>query len=370
MKKFLSILFVMIMCVPLCLAGCGAQSKENRKFNALLTHFNDFVTNTDSIHGDDISAEVNSTTMQVLRLAFDKGALLDDVISTNAKYTFIDSLYTAVLDDALDFVYNYAYICMPINMSISKSENNKLYSIFDDFCDSAVALASAYDDLEQGLEMSCVGGVPNADNIICTSRLRNLYERYEQTISLACDLSNQLSAIYFSKVSNLDFVNKDFSLNATLNLCAHAMRSKAVYFKMLYTNVFFKANIQNSGLASAIVAGDVSDVSDLDDLSAFEPWDFLANLDLDFDFDNVSMNANYAMLKKSTLAFLENEDFFINKFNEFDKNIQRINYFDIKQNEYLYQTHDVRVAENIDLFIGQYYNDNYKLLKNILEIIY
>ncbi len=370
MKKFLSILFVMMMCVPLCLVGCGEQSSESRKFNALLIHFNSFVTNTPSIHGDDISAEVNSTASQVLRLGFDKGALLDGVISTNSKYAFIDSLYTEVLNDALDFVYNYAHICMPINMSISKSENSKLYRIFDDFCDSAVALASAYDDLEQGLEMSCAGGVPNADNIICISRLESLYECYEQTISLACDLSSQLSAIYFSKVSNLDFVNKDFSQNATLNLCAHAMRSKAIYFKMLYTNVFFKANIQDRGLASAIVAGDISTVSDLDSLSAFEPWDFLAKTELDFDFDAMSMNANYATLKRLTLAFLTNEDFFIKKFNEFDENIQKINYFGIKQNDDTYDAYDVCVAENVDFFIGQYYNDNYQLLKNILEIIY
>lgn len=370
MKKFLSVLFVMIMCVPLCLAGCGEKSSEKRKFNALLTHFNAFVTQADSIHGDDISAEVNSTTHQVLRLAFDKGALLDDVISANAKYAFIDSLYTEVLNDALDFVYNYAHICMPINMSISNSENSELYSIFDDFCDSAVTLATAYDDLEQGLEMSCVGGVPNADNIICISRLESLYECYEQTISLACDLSNQLSVIYFSKVSNLDFVNKDFSQNATLNLCAHAMRSKAIYFKMIYTNVFFKANIAGSGLADAIVSGDITSVSDLGSLSAFEPWDFLANIELDFDFDSMSMTANYATLKRLTLVFLANEDFFIKKFNEFDENIQKIDYFGIKQNKNLYDAYDVRVAENVDLFIGQYYDDNYQLLKDILEIIY
>lgn len=382
MKKLLSFILLLIFVIPfVLLGGCEKASVETREFSLFMSHFNEISTKIDGLGATDIAAEVGSDG-PVNKLSFEYGTYLSSIVNTNDKYKFLNVLYGKMLDNALEFLYYYGYVCVSTSNEIDANKNSALYSAFDKLVISLTDVSNTMIQLERSIVMSKQGEIVNSNASICLEKLKNVYVAYEQAVNDACNLSYLMSDIYFENIlqnQELTFVGREFVGESTIAstnriMGANFIRARAIFYKLYYTDIFFVTNVANSDVPTKIISGGFIDSSSLNSLSAYIPWSNLTNYDLSanisFDTD-ISVDVNATNLKKGILNFLLNEATFKEQFVSFKSNIDKVDYYKVKYNSsYEPTATEISYKNLIDIFLSQYYQNNYYLLNYLLNIIY
>lgn len=382
MRKSWSFILLLVFVLPiLLLAGCDEDKVETREFNLFVSKFNEIATNIEGITATDIATEVGSDST-INKISFEYGTYLSSLVNTNDKYKFLNVLYGKMLDNALEFLYYFGYVTVGSTVQVDVQKNTALYSEYDNFVVSLNDVANALTQLERSIVMTKQGDTINANASVCLEKLKNAYTAYESAISIACNLSYMLSDIYFEDFlqnQELTFINREFvgdTSTASINrlLGANWIRARAIYYKLYYTDIFFVTNISNSDVPTKIVAGEFLNSSSLNTLSAYSSWNTLTNYNLStsavFSSD-LSVDANATSLKNGIINFLSNENQFEEQFVIFKNNIAQVDYYKVKYDaSYDATTTELAYMNLVDIFLNQYYQNNYYLLNYLLEIIY
>lgn len=376
-KKILSFILVAIFILPVIFVFSSCKdAKETRTLTEFNVHFNEVLNKTDGITGQDLTGEVGANEKNLKSLQFVYSENLIQILATSEggttfkKYYFLNHFYNRMLDSALSFLYAYTPTCLTSEKNIDEIYIANLYQNLDLFVKNLKQTISAKETLEDSINMD----LSHADSGVCIAKLSALYLSYEKTIQSACDLSFAMSKIYFEKIaidSENSLLTANFNEEVVRLRAADYVKAKYFYYKLLYTQIFFKVNVENADLSTKIKRGEYLTENDLSTLSAYEPFNYVSTLGIKIisEADTNSLQANAADLKSYIMA-LFNAQFNIDK---------QIGYFNTATNKISY--YSLKTAENktdeqyafvnyIDLFLQEVYNGSYSILKELLSICF
>ena len=256
MKKVYSILLILFI-LPTIFIFCGCQDKETRDIKSFYSNYLAISEQHELLTKKATPARFLTSTEEVV--GFKYSSDLNAKISTIPAYSYINSLYNTMLDDALGPMYLYGN--MLAKTKISDKDNKYLYSKLDILKTNFVEIASRVGDLERNQNTS----------VVASASLSKLYTSYEQAIVTAIDISSKISSIYYNKIMINPNMNYTIMNEDEINLEEIAIKTlnRLTYYKMVYVDVFLQTQILGYDIPNQIINGTYN--------SGYEPYEVTKN---------------------------------------------------------------------------------------------
>lgn len=243
MKKKLLSLILVIMMIPsiFIFSACRDNSYKLSSFN------NDFKKMVESYDNLLLTAQGH---IEFNYSSYEKGGnryFTNAIADSSAPYKYLTTFYNPILDDALTFVYEYKEVCSRDSINASKTIRNELKNNLDNFNN---ALKSTSKEMDEVADMINFNSTDIAGNL-CMTKLRILFDTYDNLWQAAFNLNDTLSRIYFNYAlndANHNYSNTrlaDFDSNKPLSLLTSRI-------------AWQKANLTHTYVSKYITGGTVS----------------------------------------------------------------------------------------------------------------
>lgn len=184
---------------------------------------------------------------------------LSEKISTIPAFSYIDSLYNTMLNDAMGPTYLYGNMLYNAH-SLSNKDKEYLYNQLTNLKHNYIQIATRLGDLERG-----------QDTATANASLMKLYDSYEDAIQTAINISSKISSIFYNQIMNSPNVNYIDIAENNINLSEVAFRTlnRLTYYKLVYVDIFLETQILGCDVSTKIVSGTFN--------SSYKPYDELKN---------------------------------------------------------------------------------------------
>lgn len=180
-------------------------------------------------------------------------------ISTISAYSYIDSLYNTMLDDAMGPTYLYGNSLSQAK-NLSNSDKEYLYTQLETLKSNYKEIAIRLGDLER-----------TQNSQTASASLAKLYASYEDTILTAINLSSKISSIFYNKIMEVPNVNYIDMDENKINLEEVVIRTlnRLAYYKLAYVDIYFETKILGCDIPNKIINSIFN--------SVYEPYETMKN---------------------------------------------------------------------------------------------
>lgn len=355
MKKticsFLTITLTILACISL--SACGDEKKY-----VLSTFYNTYINISDKYEYLKLTYINNDFEFQnsiaKVDVDYSTSPILDNLVrNSSSKYSYLESFYHPLLDNALAPMYFYSQQISASN-NVSKTETQQLFEALE-------KLEKEFGDIDnyQAILIARVQASSNED--INLSQLRTLFEQYEQAIDVACDLSNLVCEIYFNKVLTND--NVDYShltpntlSDADLINISTSTRNRIHYYKFIYASVYNELYVENAGLADKIIKnGDTS-------IPAYDPYDYISDIESLTSNAITVLTANRDVIYEYAIALYNLQEEIELEYKLFNNASNKISYANIGNKA---TNNEINYANAVSRFANGIAYDSYEILDKL-----
>lgn len=255
MKKILSVILILLI-APTIFLFSSCKKKSNY---SMLEFYNSYLAiseESELLTKTHMPTKFQSENKEVVGFVYSSN--LANKISTIPAFSYINSLYNTMLDDAMGPTYLYGN--MLYNADLDDDTKDYLFNQLKKLKNDYIRIATRLGDLER-----------TQDIATANASLAKLYDSYENAIVTAINLSSKISSIYYNKI--LENPNVDYTKieEGKINLNEVAIRTlnRLVYYKLVYVDIYFKTQILGSNVSEKLIEGTFN--------SYYEPYESLKN---------------------------------------------------------------------------------------------
>ncbi|MBQ8430703.1 MAG: hypothetical protein IJX26_02005 [Clostridia bacterium] len=345
MKKIIPILIICFVLPVLALTLSACKNKSNNILNFYSTYLS---TVDDSKMLITASLPDRFENDKIKKVGFNYSNELNEKISNITAFSYTKTLYEVALDDALGPMYLYSNSL--IEAKLSKKQVNSLYEKLDDLQNNIISTAEKLNTVEN-----------TQNNETALQNLMKFYSSFEDTITVASNLSGEISRIYFNKVlinSNPNYSTKT-NQNIDLESVAISTKNRLIYYKSIYVDVYFKTKIVGHNIPLYIINGN--------SIPTYEPYEYFKNTTYSTIFSE-SAESYRNELYNLAISLFEIQLYFDSEYQKYQTAINKINYHLIDQDNPL----EIGYKNIVDKFSssnGILYA-SFNIIKNILNYCY
>lgn len=242
MKKFYAILLIFVIS-PFLLLFSSCDKKNEYLVTDFYNTYLSISEESELLTKIAMPEKFQTTNTQIVSFVY--SSELSTKMSTINSFSYIETLYNTMLDDAMGPVYLYGNMLINArNLSDNDAEYlfNQLFTLKRNYIEIATRLG----DLERCQDISTA-----------STSLEKLYSSYENAIKTAINLSSKISSIYYNQIMQNPNVNYITIHDNKINLEDVAVRTlnRLVYYKLVYVNIYLETQIIGCNIPHKIVSG-------------------------------------------------------------------------------------------------------------------
>lgn len=225
--------------------ACG--DGEGYQLSELRTDFNEIVTKYDNVN---LTSD-NRIEFDYSIYTYQNEQYFTDLVNSSRPYSHLNNFYNRLLDNSLQFVYNYIDRCSTNELDVEREKRNKMQFYLQSF-DSALNDVSLNTSLVAEILRFNING--NMFNSVCMNRLKNLFDSYDNLYLAVYNITDCLSDIYFNYALsdyNFDFSSikiDQFDANRVTNILDSKIQYNIVYLTRNYT----ERNVKGGSLSTTL----------------------------------------------------------------------------------------------------------------------
>ena len=211
MKRRIFSIILCLLLIPgaMIFSACGESGYD------LTELYDDYIAIGDHYNNVNISNDGEIEFDYSVYTDSDGGHYLQDAISSQYPYVYLDTFYNNLLENSLIFVSNYIDVISVDNLDASESERDALKASLDRFDEALGNTSSAVDELARIVRGNLMSG--NITNQTCRAELKVVFDSYDELFSASFELNANVANIYFkysvpasnTNISTIDISNFD-----------------------------------------------------------------------------------------------------------------------------------------------------------------
>lgn len=180
-----------------------------------------------------------------------------DAINTTVPYSYLGSYYNSLFSNSMAFVYDYINVCSTDSIDAPQNLKNELKQNLDDL---NYALRTVDADINMVADRLRFNLNSNTEitNESCMSRLKNLFDSYDELFASAYALTDTLAEIYFDYAlndANPNFYEQSLdefnALSVTSNLNAK-LKLQISNLTEIYTELYLGGGIVSTAYTTQV----------------------------------------------------------------------------------------------------------------------
>lgn len=256
MKKFYSFILILFILPSVFLfSSCNKKSKYS-----MIEFYNTYLAiseESEFLTTAPMQEKFKTDNTEIVSFVYSDS--LSEKMSSITAFSYINSLYNTMLDDAMGPTYLYGNALYNAR-NLKDNDKEYLYEQLDNLKYNYIEIATRLGDLERG-----------QDTATANASLIKLYASYENAIVTAINISSKISSIFYNQIMeepNANYIEMDSS-NINLSEIAIRTLNRLTYYKLVYVDIYLETKILGCDVANKIVMGTFN--------SVYEPYETLKN---------------------------------------------------------------------------------------------
>lgn len=328
MKKFYSLLLILFILPTIFIFSACDKEKEYSMIGFYDTYL-DISNESELLTTTAMPEKFQTENTKIVTFVYSED--LSKKISTISSYSYIDSLYNTMLDDAMGPTYLYGN-SLHLAKNLSNNDKKELYEILDNLKSDYKEIATRLGDLEH-----------NQNSFTANASLTKLYTSYENAILTAIKLSSKISSIFYNKIMEIPNVNYIEMDTNKINLEEIAIRTlnRLVYYKLVYVDIYLETQIIGYNIPNKIITYTFN--------STYEPYEAMKNKTYSNVIKSDIENYRLEIVDLARTLYQIQLDF-ENEYDTYHNSCEKITYGNIDEQS---STSELAHKQIIDKFIGE-----------------